>query len=85
MFNHLKSIPTPVTLAAILAWEFVGNHWSDASAFASIDNFARDETQSFADRAKAIEYMGEAGMGISRSKEECEMTDEAYVWAYLNC
>lgn len=85
MSNHLKSIPKPLTLAAILAWEFCGNHWSDAPAFASIDEFAADETQSWADRAAALNHMGEEGMGICKSAKERAMTDEQYVRAYLNC
>ncbi|CAB4194394.1 hypothetical protein UFOVP1254_38 [uncultured Caudovirales phage] len=84
MSNHQKSIPIPVTLAAILAWEFCGNYWSDAAAFDSIHDFATDETHSWADRAAAIDHMSEQGMGVSRSAEERAMTDEEYVTSYLS-
>lgn len=85
MNNHLKSIPHPITLAAILAWEFCGNAWSDGPAFKSIDDFVRDTTKSVNDRAEAITHMGLVGMGIARSEEEVQIGDEAYVYAYLNC
>jgi hypothetical protein len=82
MNNHLKSI-SPLTLANILAWQFVGNAYSDGPAFASIANFANDDTQSFADRAAAIRYMGEAGMGLDADELGSQETDEQFVKSYL--
>jgi hypothetical protein len=83
MNNHLKSVPTPITLAAIVAWEFVGNAWSDGPAFKLICEFVEDGIQPICDRASALRRMGKAGMELTDEENQGSLTNEEYVLGYL--
>lgn len=79
---HLKPI-TPLTIEAIRAHEWCGNHHSDAAAFASIDQFAADESQPMEHRAEALRISGLKGMGLSEEEALCHVPDALLVAEFM--
>lgn len=52
------------TVAAALAHQFVGNHFSDHKAFNAIESLIRNPATSKEDQRKLIDHMGVNGMGF---------------------
>lgn len=82
MTNHLKPIE-PLTIEAILAWEFVGNAHSDSAAFTSISEFAENPANSVEDRVKALRHMAHAGMGLTGQMAGDHLNDLEYLGEFL--
>lgn len=72
------------TLAQIQTHKFVGNHFADSAAFAAIEQFACNCTNSISDRAQALREMGMRGMGLTRAEVDAGQSDCELVSDYIS-
>lgn len=60
---------------------FVGNAYSDQAAFNAIHDFVMNDNNSVADRAEALRFMSDEGMGCGRDDE---MSDAEVLASYVD-
>jgi len=69
------------TIEEIKNHRFVGNHWSDGSAFGGIHDFVVNPKNSIEDRAEALRQMSDRGMGCGRDEH---VPDQKIVDDYMS-
>lgn len=70
-----------LTLDAIKAHEFVGNHHADAAALSAVEAFALNDTNPLAERAEALRVMADKGLGLGRLED---LDDAALLAQYID-